>query len=426
MTDPDVSRSTSVGPWSPLGFPAFRALWVAALAANIGTFTFIVAAGWAMTDLTSSAVLVGLVQTAWAVPGVVVAVPAGAWADVVNRRTVLTVANGGALATAAGLAVITAAGGLTPAVVLVATFVESVALTVGSPAYMAIMPRLVDAERVPPAIGLDAISRNIGQSVGPAIAGLIIAAGGPVVVFALNAVAFIGVLVVVRRLPDEVTAAPTLEVAPAGGLRRAIIAGARIVFGARSLWHLLVRLSLASVCAAAVVSLLPLIARRQLDTTATGFGVLAGSIGVGSVSVLQVVPWLRRRWSPERILVAAGATWTAGVLLTATTDVVAVAAVGLFVAGAGAMATLNILVSRYLVDLPESARGRGAAFGIMAVWTGTSVGSVLWGGLADGAGVAGALSGAAIANLVIVLLAAWRLPVAGSGAAPAIRGTMAG
>ena len=170
---------TRNGPWSPLRLRVFRALWIAALASNLGSFMHIAAAGWAMTDLTTSTTLVGLVQTAWGVPGFLLALHAGAFADLFDRRRLIIVTEALALVIAGALAVLAWSGGLSSDLLLLGTFLESLAITASVPAFMAIMPLLVDEERLPQALGLDAISRNIAQSFGPALAGLIIAASGP-------------------------------------------------------------------------------------------------------------------------------------------------------------------------------------------------------------------------------------------------------
>ncbi|MSX99037.1 MAG: MFS transporter, partial [Actinobacteria bacterium] len=182
-----------LGPWSPLRIRIFRALWIAGLVSNIGTFMHIASAAWTMTTLSDSPTLVGLVQTAWAVPGFLLALYAGAFADMVDRRRLISAASFLALVIAAALAILQWSGGLTAELLILGTFLESVALTLSAPAFMAITPELVDTERLPQAIGLDAVSRNIAQSIGPAFAGAIIAAINPGAVFALNAISFVGI-----------------------------------------------------------------------------------------------------------------------------------------------------------------------------------------------------------------------------------------
>ena len=186
-------------PWSPLRIRIFRALWIAGLVSNIGTFMHIVAASWTMTTLSDSPTLVGLVQTAWAVPGFLLALYAGALADIIDRRQLIAITQLIALAVAGTLAILQWTDNLSIELLLVGTFLESVALTIAAPAFMALTPELVGTERLAQAIGLDAVSRNISQSIGPALAGAIIAATNPGAVFALNAVSYIGIVIVVQK-----------------------------------------------------------------------------------------------------------------------------------------------------------------------------------------------------------------------------------
>ena len=200
----------AAGPWAPLRGRLFRWLWIAGLVSNVGTFMHIVAAGWAITSLSDSPAIVSLVQTAWTVPGFLLALHAGALADVLDRRKLILLTQFVALIVAAALGVIEVTDRLTIVVLLFGTFALSMALTVSAPAFTALTPDLVAPDLLAPAFGLDSISRNIAQSLGPAIAGTVIALGGPGAVFVLNAVSFIGILIVlycyrpvVARVPAQ-------------------------------------------------------------------------------------------------------------------------------------------------------------------------------------------------------------------------------
>ena len=189
----EVSANVTGGPWSPLRIAVYRSMWIAALVSNVGTFMHIVAAGWAMTSLTDSPTHVGLVQTSWAVPGFVLALHAGAFADMVDRKKLIFVTQIAALAIAVALSVLDVTGNLGVTTLLAGTFLESVALTIAAPAFMALTPQLVGTQYLSQAFGLDSVSRNIAQSVGPALAGAIIAFTSAGAVFMLNAVSFVGI-----------------------------------------------------------------------------------------------------------------------------------------------------------------------------------------------------------------------------------------
>ena len=156
-----VSVNVTGGPWSPLRIAMYRSLWIAALVSNVGTFMHIVAAGWAMTSLTDSPTLVGLVQTSWAVPGFVLALHAGAFADMVERRRLIALTQVLALVIAAALGVFEMTGNLGVTTLLVGTFLESVALTIAAPAFMALTPQLVGTQSLSQAFGLDSVSRTL-------------------------------------------------------------------------------------------------------------------------------------------------------------------------------------------------------------------------------------------------------------------------
>ena len=180
MPDDSVpSAASAPSPWSPLRIRVYRSLWIAGLVSNIGTFMHTVAAGWAMTSLTTSPTTVSLVQTAWTVPGFLLALHAGAFADVIDRRTVIIATQFAALIVASGLGVLEITDHLTVSLLLAGTFVLSIALTLAGPAFMAFTPELVGLDELPRAVGLDSISRNVAQSAGPALAGVAIAASGP-------------------------------------------------------------------------------------------------------------------------------------------------------------------------------------------------------------------------------------------------------
>lgn len=372
------------GPWAPLRLRVFRALWIAALVSNLGSFMHIAAAGWAMTDLTTSNTLVGLVQTAWGVPGFLLALHAGAMADLFDRRRLIIVTEAVALCIAGSLAVLDWSGGLTPNLLLFGTFLESLAITASVPAFMAIMPLLVDEPLLPQAIGLDAISRNIAQSVGPALAGLLIAASGPGAVFAINGASFVGVMLVVGR---QRWLGRTGEQVEAAALNRAIGEGVAHAARDRVLRHPLLRLTVVLGVTSSVSALLPILARDELGQSALGFGVMSGALGVGAVASMQVMPWLRERWSIEMIALAALVLWAIGAVVTAEAPTIVVAVLGLVVVGAGAMVVLNVLFSHLLVNLPDALRGRGSSLGMLMAWLGGSLGPFAWGAVADRVGV---------------------------------------
>src|SRR5919112_1285362 len=184
--------------WAPLrDSPLFRALWIAQFASNIGTWMQTVGAQWLLID--QSPVLVSLVQTAASLPIVLLALPAGAWADMMARRRLLLAAQFAMLLAAGALTAVTFAGIAVPAVVLLLTFLLGCGTAVAGPAWQAIQPDLVDRAALPQAAALNGVNMNLARAVGPALGGVIVAAAGAGWVFALNTLSFLVIAAVLAR-----------------------------------------------------------------------------------------------------------------------------------------------------------------------------------------------------------------------------------
>src|SRR6267378_2844778 len=189
--------TTAESAWAPLSHPVFRALWIASLVSNIGTWMQNVGAAWAMTSLSPSPLMVALVQSATSLPVFLVGLPAGAVADIVDRRRLLLVTQTWMLAAAALLAVLAFVDLMTPTTLLVLTFALGIGVAMNTPTWQAITPELVPRSELTRAVALNALPINIGRAIGPAIGGVLVAAAGPALVFALNAASFVAVLAVV-------------------------------------------------------------------------------------------------------------------------------------------------------------------------------------------------------------------------------------
>jgi predicted MFS family arabinose efflux permease len=371
----------------------------------------IAAAGWTMTTLTESPTLVGLVQTAWAVPGFLLALHAGALADMVDRRRLIAVTQVVALFVAIALATLQWTDHLSVNWLLVGTFLESVALTISAPAFMALTPEIVDAENLPQAIGLDSVSRNIAQSVGPAVAGLLIALFNPGAVFALNAVSYIGIVIVTQRFKSTAHRKPRQQ-----GVNHAIGEGVKHIVGTAHLRNVALRLTLVLGATSALTSVMPIVAKKNLQVSASGFGLLSGALGVGAVAAVWALPRVRGAISTEMVVLCAAAVWSIGTALFANTNQMWIAVVAILICGIGTMAMLNTMFSTFMVQLPDWVRGRGSSLAMLMVWLGASVGAFGWGMGASTFGVSTALTAAAIVNMTVALLSRLVLPMrAGDG-----------
>lgn len=406
MSDEVSAQVTVDGPWSPLRIAIYRSIWIAALVSNVGTFMHIVAAGWAMTSLTDSPTLVGLVQTSWAVPGFLLALHAGAFADMVERRRLIAITQIAALVIAVVLGVLELTGNLSVFALLMGTFLESVALTIAAPAFMALTPQLVGQRQLPQALGLDSASRNIAQSVGPALAGLIIAFASAGAVFILNAVTFVGILIVVRRLPFV-----TSHVDNNAKINQVIKAGILFVVRKPQLRNIAIRMALVLGATVSLMSVLPIVAKDSLGVDASGFGVLAGAIGVGSVIAVWLLPVLRKMFDAEWLAVLACFVWAAATVGLAQSSTLLTALPALLICGAMLMVLMNVLFATFIAQLPDHLRGRGSSIGMLMVWLGTSVGAFAWGLTASSTSVRVALIISAVVTAGIGVLNRVALPM---------------
>src|SRR5712671_966630 len=186
-------------PWLPLRNTLFRNLWIATIVSNIGTWMQDVGAGWLMTSLSSSPSMVALVEAADSFPLMLLALPAGALADIVDRRRLLIAIQVYLLIVAGTLGILTLLELTTAWVLIGFVFALGVGSAMMMPAWSAIVPDLVPAEDMPSAIALNSIAINVSRAIGPAIAGVLVAAVGVWLVFVLNALSYIGILAVLLR-----------------------------------------------------------------------------------------------------------------------------------------------------------------------------------------------------------------------------------
>src|SRR5258708_37224798 len=198
-----VQPGSASSPWSPLQNALFRSLWIATIVSNIGTWMQDVGSGWLMTSLSSSPSMVALVEAADSFPVMLLALPAGALADIVDRRRLLIAIQFYLLVVAGALGLLTWLEMTTAWVLIGFTFALGVGAAMMMPAWAAIVPDLVSTEEMPAAVALNSIAINVSRAAGPAIAGVLVAAVGPWLVFVINALSYIGILAVLVRWRRE-------------------------------------------------------------------------------------------------------------------------------------------------------------------------------------------------------------------------------
>src|SRR5881227_3054458 len=194
-----LRRRPMASAWAPMHEPLFRSLWIAAVISYTGTWMQNVGAGWLMTQLTTSPLMVSLVTAATTLPVFLVILPAGALADMVDRRRFLLATQGWMVVAAALLGVLTLRHAVTPWTLLGFTFVLGLGAVMNDPAWQAITPEIVSAQSHEAAVALNSVGFNVARAIGPALGGLVIAAAGSGVAFLLNAASFFGVILFLYR-----------------------------------------------------------------------------------------------------------------------------------------------------------------------------------------------------------------------------------
>jgi MFS family permease len=371
------------GAWAPMRRPLFRDLWVAGLASNVGTFMQNVGAAWLMTSLAPTPFWVALVQAATNLPLFLFALPAGALADVLDRRRVLLVWLVWLTASAALLGVLTLAGGVGPGALLAFTFSIGLGSAFLAPAFQAVVPELVPRQELEPAVSLNGISMNLARAAGPALGGAVVALAGTGATFLCNAASFVAVIVPLarwRRPPREGRLPPE-------ELLGAMRAGVRYVRHSPDLQRVLWRTGSFVLPASAVWALLPLYARETLGLGATGYGVLLGVFGVGAVAAGLALTGLRRRLGIEAVSTISVLVFAASHAVLGWTRSFWAVGLALLLAGGAWLSLLSLLNAVAQLAIPSWVRARALASYLLVLFGGLAVGSAVWGALAEAVGV---------------------------------------
>lgn len=387
------SPEPGASPWSPLRQAVFRAVWIAAITSNIGTWMQSVGAAWLMTSLTPSPLLVALMQTAASLPVFLLGLPAGALADVVDRRKLLLVTESWMLLVALALGVLTLTGLMSAWTLLALTFLLGLGAALDAPAWQAIIPELVERQELPSAIALNATGFNVARAVGPALGGLVVAAAGPAAVFLLNAVSFLAVLVAIYRWPR----ARVPSDAPPEDMLGATAAGMRYVRHAPALQAVLVRNAVFILGASALWALLPVVARHELGLEATGYGIILGSLGFGGVGGALILPRLRRALPIDTLTAAATLVFAGATLALAYLHFMPLLVACMIAGGMAWLAIMSSLTVAAQTASPAWARARIMGIYLLVFQGLMAVGSFGWGVLAERFGNATTLSFAALA-----------------------------
>jgi predicted MFS family arabinose efflux permease len=396
----------------PLANPVFRALWIATIVSNVGTWMHDVGAGWLMTTLSADPLMVALVQVATTFPLFAFALPAGALADIVDRRKLLLGAQIFVLLAAAGLAASTFAGLTTSWLLLAFTAAMALGTAFSAPAFQAIVPELVPQPALQQAVALNSLGVNISRAIGPALGGLIIAASGPAAVFAVNAVSVLGVLIVLARWKRQ----STERNLPAEHLIGAMRAGLRYALRAPELQVVLIRSAGFFLFASALWAFLPIIARRNLGVGPEGYGGLLTFMGLGAIAGALLLPRLRGRLGANALTLVASLVLAASMAALAMVESFAAASSALFLTGLAWIAMMASLNGSAQASSPGWVKARALAIYLLVFQGSMTAGAALWGSVASAVGVSPTLLVAAAGLVLASLLLAWRYPIGGAAA----------
>jgi MFS family permease len=383
--------------WSALRNPVFRNLWIASLVSGTCVAAHDTAATWAMSSMTRTPIFLSLMSTVASLPFFLFTLPAGALADMVDRRRLICTMNVWLAIAAGGLAVCGWLHLLTPAVILIGVFLVGTGFAWNSPAWTAIQPEIVTNDQLPSAATLGGLQLNISGIIGPLIGGFLLRFLDPSGVFATNAVCFFLLIYAVLQVkPAKVTSNLPLE-----NFFGSFLTAVRYVRYTQAIQVVLLRNILFAFLISVIPSLLPVVGLKKLHLDASGLGMIFTFMGIGSVAAaVFVLPWMRARFHSNIITVVANALVAAVFFLMAFSDVEWMFLIAACLAGiAWTMAASELWVAGQRA-MPVWARGRMNATLIMAAQGATALGGIVWGCAASMWGVTSTLYAAALLAVV--------------------------
>ncbi|GFE68155.1 MFS transporter [Chroococcus sp. FPU101] len=402
----NIARSST---WLPLRRSLFRDRWIALIISSVGTWMQDTAGTWLMTSLTTSPLLIALMQTAATSPVLLLGLPAGATADIFDRRKLLIFWQGWMLVTALILSGLTLNGLMSPWLLLSLTFCLSLGAAMNNPAWQAIVPELVPRSELPAAIALNSVGFNLARALGPALGGLVLAGFSQVnqgvgFVFAINALSFIAVIYVLyqwHRQPIFISALPTER------LLSSIRTGLRYVNYTPTIKAIFIRSLAQMSCFSAMWALLAVVARQYLKQGAMSYGILNGCIGLGAILGAVLLPKLRQRLSADALLVISALICSATLLIMAYVHNLPILMSFLVIAGIAWISTTSTLNIAVQLSVAPWVQARTLGVYQMVFQGGLALGSLVWGLVAEEYGTTIALVCAAV-GLIAGLPLAWR------------------
>ena len=388
MTEPPKRQMLNAdGITAPLRHSVFRRIWLASLLSNLGILIQGVGAAWAMTQMAASADKVALVQTALMLPVMLISMPAGAIADMHDRRIVAMVSLSIALVGATVLTVLAWFSLITPSILLSLCFVVGSGMALFGPAWQSSVSEQVPSETLPAAVALNGISYNIARSFGPAIGGVVVATAGAVAAFAANAVLYLPLLTVLF-LWNRVSEPSRL---PREKLSRAIVSGVRYITNSPPIKIVLTRTFVTGVIGGSVSALMPLVVRDLLHGGAQTYGIMLGAFGMGAVVGALNIGAVRKQMRGESAIRVCALSMGGAIGAVGLSREPVLTAAALVVAGAAWMLAVALFNIGVQLSAPHWVAGRSLAAFQASIAGGIAIGSWGWGHLTDLAGVETAL-----------------------------------
>ena len=385
---------------APLKQPVFRGLWLAWLAANMTMWMNDVAAAWLMTSLTTSPVMVALVQTASTLPVFLLGLPSGAMADILDRRRYFAATQLWVSVNALILAGLSLSGHLTAELLLLLTFSNGIGLALRWPVFAAIVPQIVTRPELPAALALNGIAMNLSRVIGPVLAGALLAAFSAAAVFVLNTVLAALAFVLILRWQST----PRTSALPGERFVGAMRAGLNFAMQSPRLKVVLLRIFLFFLQSTALVALLPLVARGLHGGGAGTFTVMLSCLGAGAVVAALLFPRWRARFNRDQFVLIGTVVHALLSCLIVSVPELWVALPAMVVLGMAWISVANSLVIAAQMAMPDWVRARGMSIYQMALMGGAAAGSLLWGQVAVWLGVNGSVIAAAAFGVLAMLL----------------------
>lgn len=400
MNESIASEERAPGFLAPLQVPLFRRIWVASVLSNLGYMFLSVGTGWEMTSLTADAGMVALVLTAMMLPMTLLSIPAGAIADMYDRRRIGLFSLALSMASAAALTVFTSLGLASPWLLLGFCTLTGAGMTLFNPAWQASVSEQVPRRVLGQAVALNSISFNIARSFGPALGGLVVAVAGASASFAATVICYVPLFTVMLfwrrpRVPSRL---------PPERIDRAVSAGIRYVLHSPPIRIVLVRTFCFGFGGSCLSALMPLVTRDLLHGGAQVFGVMLGAYGLGAVVGAIGLNRLRQTCTAEQVIALSTITLAGSIVVVATSTSAVLTAASLLVAGAGWMVALALCNVHVQSSAPRWVSGRLLAAYQTSVAGGVALGSWGWGRVVEALSVEYGLLFAALYLAVSLLL----------------------